>query len=104
MTFKALESSGHEVKRNNSKLIPWFTFQIFNIDVHFVNFSQILIKFWQVKLIPFSGMCMYKDWEKIINVKMIIGADGERANHMAISLNIPGVNIFWSEFTAILLI
>ena len=35
---------------------------------------------------------------------MFIGADGERANHMAISLNIPGVNIFWSEFTAILLI
>ena len=35
---------------------------------------------------------------------MFVGADGERANHMTISLNIPGFNIFWSELTTILLI
>ena len=39
-TFKMLEGFGpHKVKSKNAK------FQIFNMGVHFVNFSLVLIKF-----------------------------------------------------------
>ena len=67
----------------------------------FSNFNQILAS----KINTFLRYVpVWKLKKKNLSVKMFIGADGERANHMAISLNIPGFNIFWSEFTTILLI